>query len=389
MKCKLYSCKPVSIIIILLLLVFPTGCSMFPSEEETLAPPLEIPEDITYMTMEAKTGYIEDSIKDRAIFVAYDEMDLFFHNNSGRLKKLYVNLGDRVKKGDVIAELLTDNIELQIAEQQITVDTKQKDLDYSKSISEIEIKMCEDEIKAIQKEYDTMLKISEVYTANELESTKTKLENQKNVLEKLKLNWSSQLNLKKSDVEAAKLKLEGLKKDYENSRIISPIDGIVTFATLIKAGEYVDSFKIIATISKPGSLRLKYTGIKANKFEVGAKVEVQTESGQTCTGEVVLTETSVPIEEMEKYKETVIIKLDEIPEGVERGNMADIKLVLNSADNTVILPINAVKKVLGKNIVYVLQDNLRVERYVETGIQTVKDIQILEGVNPGELVIIE
>lgn len=165
-----------------------SGCSMFPAEEETLAPPLEVPEEITYNTVEAKTGYIEDSIKEKATFVAYDEVDFFYENNSGRLKKIYVNLGDRAKKGDVIAELLTDNIERQIANKQIEVDSKQKDVDYSKSISDIEIKMYEDEVEVIQKEYDTMLKIPEPFTANEVESAKIKLESQKNILNKMKLN---------------------------------------------------------------------------------------------------------------------------------------------------------------------------------------------------------
>jgi len=372
-----------------LLLSFSIGCSMFPQEEETLVPPLEVPEEITYKTVEAKSGYIEDSIKEKATFVAYDEVDLFFDNYSGRLKKIYVNLGDEVKKGDVIAELLTDNIERQIAGQQITVDSKQRDLDYSKSISEIEIKMCEDEVEILQKEYDNMLKVREAYTANELENAKIKLESQKDILEKLKLNWSSQLSLKQSDLEAAKLELEGLKKDYEKSRLLSPVDGVVTYTSLIKAGEYVDSFKTIATIAKNGSLRLKYTGLKADKFELGMKVEVQTESGKKCTGEVVLTETSVPVEEMEKYEDTVLIKLDEIPEGVKRGDKADIKLIIKSADNAVIVPLNAVQKVMGKDIVYVLQDDQKVERYVETGIQSVGEIQIIDGVEPGEKVIVE
>ncbi|HOQ01475.1 MAG TPA: hypothetical protein PK604_11770 [Acetivibrio clariflavus] len=53
------------------------GCSMFPSEEETLAPPLEVPEEITYKIFEAKTGYIEEGIKEKAIFIAYDESELF------------------------------------------------------------------------------------------------------------------------------------------------------------------------------------------------------------------------------------------------------------------------------------------------------------------------
>lgn len=61
--------------------------------------------------------------------------------------------------------------------------------------------------------------------------------------------------------------MEGLKKDYQNSRLLSPIDGVVTYTALVKAGEFIDSFKTIATIAKPGALRLKYTGLKASNID--------------------------------------------------------------------------------------------------------------------------
>ncbi|HOQ01476.1 MAG TPA: hypothetical protein PK604_11775 [Acetivibrio clariflavus] len=44
---------------------------------------------------------------------------------------------------------MTDNIERRIANRQIKVDSKQKDLDYTKSISGIIIKMYEDEAEVL------------------------------------------------------------------------------------------------------------------------------------------------------------------------------------------------------------------------------------------------
>lgn len=389
MLSKLYLFKMVKIIAFSLVFVLCAGCGVFPSEEEALVPPLAVPEEITYKTMDAKVGRIEESIKGNANFVPYDEKSIFFEKSSGRLKELYAKVGENVKKGSLIAELLTDDIERQIANQEITVNSKQKDLEYTKSISDIEIKMSQDELKELQKKYDTMIKISDTYSKNEIESAKISLENQKNVLEKLKLNLSNQLELKKNDLESAKIVLQGLKKDFENSRLLSPVDGIITYTASLKEGEFVDAFKIVATIAKPGDLQLKYKGMDANKFELGMKVEVTTDDDKKCTGEVGLTKNSVPIEEMEKYADTVLIKLDKIPEGVKSGSSADIKLVLKASDNALIIPKSAVQKYMGKDIVYVLEKNVRVERYVEVGIESINEVQIIEGIEAGEKVIVE
>jgi macrolide-specific efflux system membrane fusion protein len=44
---------------------------------------------------------------------------------------------------------------------------------------------------------------------------------------------------------------------------------------------------------------------------------------------------------------------------------------------------------MGKNLVYVLEDGLRIEKYVETGVESTTEIEIIKGVEPGEQVIID
>lgn len=376
------------LVTVLILLTFLTSCSLFPSEEETLTPPLVIPEDITYKTVDTKLGYIESCIKGSASFVPSGEKNLFFKNNSGRLQQLYAQVGDSVKQGDVIAQLLTDNVEREIAVAQIAVNSKQTDLECASSIADIEIRMAEDELKILETEYASMLEISGSYSENEIESTQNKLQSQKSIVEKLKLNWSNQLALKKSDLETAQLTLKGLNEDLENSKLLSPIDGIVTYTASLKEGEFVDAYLTVATIAQPEALQIKYKGLDAAKFELGMTVDVETDFGE-CTGEVVLTESSVPFDEAEKYADTVLIKPDKIPEGVKRGSQADIKLVLDSSDNALIIPLSTVETYMGKKMVYVLEENVRVERYVEIGIQSTNEIEILEGLQIGEKVVIE
>ena len=108
---KLWSKRSGIHFIIVLFCCMLSACSLFPAEEEVLAPPLIEPEEITYRTAEAKIGYIEDSIVRTAYFIPVVDKDHFFTNRSGRLKVIHVKIGDAVKAGDLIAELLTDDIE--------------------------------------------------------------------------------------------------------------------------------------------------------------------------------------------------------------------------------------------------------------------------------------
>lgn len=366
-----------------------TGCGVFPDEEEALVPPLAVPEEVMYKTVDVKKGYIENTVKCIGTFVPFNETNLFFEDNSGRLKKLYVSIGAKVKKGDILAEILTDNIERRIAEQEIAVDSKEKDLTYSKAIADIEIKMSEDKLSELKRKYEAINKIPGAYSANEIESIKNELDSQKSLLEKLKINFSNQLELKQNDVKTARLVLEGFNKDLKRSRLLSPADGIITYVTSLKEGENVDAFQTVMSIAKLGSLQLKYKGLDAYKFEFGMKVEIKTDLGELLTGEVVLNEGSVPFEEIEKYRETVLFKVDRLPDGIQSGERADIKLVLDSKDNVVIVPKRAVQKYMGKDIVYVLEDGMRSERYVEKGIESVDEVEVLKGVEPGEKVIVE
>lgn len=186
----------------------------------------------------------------------------------------------------------------------------------------------------------------------------------------------------------AELKLTQLEEELGQCRLYASVDGIVTYALKINEGDIVDVYKTIVTVSDPKVLHLEYKGNSSGDFKIGMKVQVTVDK-KTYSGEVVLTAASVPFEEMEKYKETVHIKMEELPEGVKMGDRADIKLIRDFSENAVIIPKNALKTYLGKDVVYILEDGIRIERFVQRGVQSISDVEITEGLEAGEQVIID
>lgn len=380
--------KRVPILIMALFFLTLAGCGLFPTEEETLAPPLVEPEEITYKTAEATIGYIEDSIKKQAYFVPVVDRDHFFTTRAGRLKTIHVELGDTVKEGDVIAEFLTDGIERELEYQVLAVDSQTKGLYYIQQKSEIEIKAFKANLVDLEEKYDEMSRNSSVYTAKDIDAVKKELENQKITLEKMLLDSSNSIEMKKNELMSAEMKLAQLQQDLEECKLKASVSGIVTYLLDVKEGDMVDMYKNIVTISDPNVLQLQYKGTNASDFNLGQEVNVTIED-KTYVGKVVLTAASVPYEELERYRDTVQIKLDKLPEGVESGDRAEIKLVREFSENAVIIPKRALKTYLGKDAVYVLDEGIRLERFVEKGVQTTSEVEIKEGLEAGEIVIIE
>jgi multidrug efflux pump subunit AcrA (membrane-fusion protein) len=376
---------PLFIVFIILTLA---GCSLFPTEEEVLAPPLIEPEEITYRTAEATIGYIEDSIKKQAYFVPVVDKDHFFTTRAGRLKAIHVKLGDTVQEGDVIAEFLTGDIEKEIEYQKLAVESHIKGLSYLEQKMEIEVKAFQFNLANLEKKYADMSRNSTVYTANEVENVQKELENQRITLEKMLLDYTNSIDMKKDELMLAEMKLAQLQQELEECKLKASVSGIVTYVLDIHEGDMVDMYKNIVTISDPSVLHLEYKGTNAGDFKLGQEVSV-TIKDKTYVGKVVLTPASVPYEELEKFRDTVQIKLDKLPQGVESGDRAEIKLIREYSENAVIIPKRALKTYLGKDAVYVLDEGIRLERYVQKGVQTINEVEIVEGLEAGEIVIIE
>lgn len=82
------------------------------------------------------------------------------------------------------------------------------------------------------------------------------------------------------------------------------------------------------------------------------------------------------------------VKVENLPDSVKVGDRISVKYVAEKYDDAILIPKEAVDTYRGKTFVYV-QDSqgLKREKYVTTGISSDTMIQILEGLNEGDLII--
>jgi RND family efflux transporter MFP subunit len=341
MKAKM---KTVQYLLIAGMVMVMSGCSLLPVEEEALKPPLVKPVKQSFEVVDVKLGSIAKQLKNGASFVSSKTEDLFFKHSGGRLQSINVNAGDSVKKGDIVAQLDPEDLQNRITEQKL------------------------------------MLEKASIYYKQ---------------AEQQNPNDAVSLRLKKIDIEIVQNELAQLNDQLEKTKLISTIDGVVTFVTAAKEGDFMGAFVTIVSISNPKFVQLESqfsSSSDLSNVKVGMKTDVIMNE-KKYQGHVVQTPSSAPLTEdkelQDKNSKTLIISVDGLPENTGLGAYADIVLILEQKENTLIIPRSALSSFLGRDFVQVLEGESRKEIDVEKGIVSSTEVEITTGLKEGQKVIIK
>lgn len=341
---------PILLTLAALMLVL-SACSLLPKEEPVLEPPLVEPARMTFSTMEVFKGDIERSFKAVGNFYPLHMTNVYSTQN-GRIKEIYVHHRDVVTKGDLLIQLDVGDLQEQIKDHQFTLRRAEIELLRAKRGQEDEFSV-----------------------------------------ELAELNLSQ-----------VRMKHERLLEDLEAAKIYAPIDGMVTYVTERKEGDSVGEFESLVQIAGTDELLLMYPTIlstgergssssQMNDVELGMMAEIKLNSGETLLGRVAQTPSSAPLdmprESQEFFKDTIIIKVDELPDSVQMGDLVDFTVVLEKKENTLLIPRGALRTFLGRDYVQVMDGVNLKEVDVETGIITQVNVEILKGLNEGDQVIMK
>lgn len=385
-SCRQKFCRTITYTLLLSAIFLLAGCSIVPKEEEVLTPVLKEPAKVVYTTQEIKTSTFEKKIQVSGAFVSTVQKDLYFSGSSGKIKKINVMLGDSIKKGDVVAELFTDNVEEQIKEQELILKKSKLALEAIKLNGDKEHKLLEKEITDLKEKLKTMQAVSETYSSLEIKEVKDQIEEKqflyKNSIDLYKNNVKSSEN----DDALILLKLNNLKKQLRDSVITAPIDGIVCYVTEKMAGENIDSLTTAVSIADPKALQLMYSGDKAGLFHLGMKVNVKTREFET-TGEVVMTPDNAPPDASEWFKSSIRFKLAKLPPDASIEEYSDITLLQVKKDNVIVVDKTLVRIAGERKFVNVLNNGVKKERDITIGDENETEYYVLDGLSAGDMVI--
>lgn len=353
---------------------------------------LQSPSQAPYVTAPVRLGDIENAV------LATGKLDAFERVNvgaqvSGQVKSLKVKLGDRITKGQPIADIddLPQRNDLRNAEA--ALNAAKADLQAKQAL----LKQAESRFKRQKRMLNDEASSREDFESAEATLAATRAE-------LIALN---------ARIVQAQIEVDKKKVDLSYTRILAPMDGIV-IAVITQQGQTVN-----ANQSAPTIVKLAQLDVMTIKAQISEADITRVTQGQKAY----FTIFSEPDKKYDATLRTVelapesVMKDDSLsgggsasgsgsanasvyynalldvpnPENRLRIAMtAQVSLLLGEAKNTLLVPIQAVHKNADKKQqVQVLTGDNRVEmREVTTGITNNVDIQILSGLKAGENVVL-
>lgn len=343
--------------------------------------------DIQFLTQKVGRTDISQTIESVGKVYAKDQVDVGAQV-SGQITKLYVDVGDRVKQGDLIA--------------QIDKDKQQNDLDITKAQLESAKANLESKKVALDiatKQYQREQKLY-ANKATSLES----LETLKNNYFTLKANVA-ELN---ASVVGLEISLKNAQKDLDYTTIVAPMDGVI-INVAVDEGQTVNANQNTPTIVRIANLdemevRMEIAEADVNKIKIGTEVgfavlsnpdkiyhakissidpadtEVSDSSSISNT-----TSNSSTSNAIYFYAKFFVPNKDNF---LRIGMSIQNEIVVASVKNVIAVPTYAIKNDKHGYFVEILDNKTAVKKYVKLGLKDSLNTQILEGLNENEELIL-
>jgi multidrug efflux pump subunit AcrA (membrane-fusion protein) len=329
---------------------------------------------------------------------------------SGRVQRLYANIGDVVRVGQVIAELEKDDqqalldqrrAELKIAEARLSSVDALRPGEIQKAEAALKDSQATSELANITFErqkrlLDKALVAREVFDAarKEKEVSEARVVSAARELELAKQRYIEDLKSAKAQLEQAASAVRVLEAQLTYYTIRAPISGIISSVST-QEGETV-----AAGLNSPTFVTI----IDLHKLQVDAFVD-ETDIGKIRVGQkATFTVDSFPDREFNAtvqaiYPKAVIMdnvvyydvvnRIDESLTGELRPEMTtNVMVSLDARKNVLAVPLHAVSRDQGKSVVFVLRGGQPMRQAVKVGWKDPEWIEIVDGLKEGDMVVI-
>ncbi|MDA3080267.1 MULTISPECIES: efflux RND transporter periplasmic adaptor subunit [unclassified Campylobacter] len=306
---------------------------------------------------------------------------------SGQIKKLYVGVGDVVKKGDMIAEIDSVKQENEISRQRAQL-----------LIHEANLAATEISAKNAKVKYNRELNLY-----NKKATSLEAVENAKNTAALQEAN----LKQIKAQIEQTKLALNTAETDLGYTKITAPIDGTIV-SVPVEEGKTINANQSTPTIVKIADLtkmeiKMEVAEGDISKIKKGMKVEYTILSDLKNVKHSVIStidpglttlsdgsygnSNSASSSNSAKYFYVkVLVENDD--DFLKIGMTTENSIITIEKENTSYLPTSALKRDKQGDFVYVLKGAKTEKIYVKTGASDDSNTEILEGLNDDDIIVL-
>lgn len=194
------------------------------------------------------------------------------------------------------------------------------------------------------------------------------------------------------DEGANQLQLISSDMDYTRAQIAkteirAPFAGKIGLRQ-VSAGSYVTNSTIIATIQQTSSLKVDFTVPEkyADLIKIGDPIQFSVDnSNEKVFAEIYAFEPKIDAETRNISVRAICKK---VPASVLPGAFARVELITSKKNASIMIPTEALIPELKGKKVFLYKSGVAKPSMVQTGLRTDKEVEILNGVEPGDTVIV-
>ena len=355
-------------------LLLETACSSTGNAGNAKATPTPLPTPMVASkpTYKVQRGDVTSLTEFSARIMPVSQEDLYFRAD-GRVRKVYVRNGDTVKKGQVLADLVSlDKMEMQAQQQALTL----RKAEISYEMTWLQQQLWLTQTPNWDAGYDIRARLQDY-----------------------------QVELAQINLDETRLQVTDLNTSISDSQITSSLDGKVLSITVLE-GDDVKAFDPLITVGDDSQLEVGATLTTDQMQTLTEKMPVSLSSPSHPSGKLTGTIRSLPYpygtgggtkdsiattgETGKATDNTTRIALDQ-PETMQDfrlGDMVDVTVVLENVSNVLWLPPQAIRTFEGRNFVVVKNESGQSARTdVRIGIKNDDRVEIVSGVKEGQEVI--
>jgi len=320
----------------------------------------------------------------------------------GTVEKKYIEDGAEVIKGDTILKLSNANMQLSYMDQETrmydainNLQNSRISLEQNKFIRQQEITNLQYQIDQVTTEYERAQDLYEegVYTLKEFQDAKRDFDfSSKQLMISLELQRLDSISAEgqkrqiAASVERMKTNLKLLQSNMEKLVVRAPADGVlssfnVEIGETRSAGERLGQIDIMDGYKMRANIDERYV----SRVNPGQEAELDF-SGKTYQLYVSKIYTGV----IGGAFQVDMYFVDEVPDNIKRGQTIQMRLQFSTPSEALILKRGGFFQQTGGNWVYLVDPSgdFATKRKIRLGRQNTKFYEVLEGLEPGEKVII-
>jgi RND family efflux transporter MFP subunit len=364
-----------------------TGCSKSGPESGTVAAKAEPPS--VAIAVVQREDLANDTVLS-AEFRPHQEIDLHA-KVAGYLKAIHVDVGDRVREGQLLAELEIPEMRQEL--EQATSLQKRSELDAARARTEVE--RAETLVRIRQLSYDRLAKVAQqrpnLIAQQEIDNLLAQLQDARVQVATAKATLATT----EAQIRVASTSTDKASTMLAYTRITAPFAGVITkrFAdagALIQAGtSSASQAKPVVRLSKIDRLRLVLAVPESivSRVKVGTPVSIRADNMETP----ILGRVSRFSNQLISATRTMETEVD-VPNSDNRllpGMYAYATIQLDQQRATLTIPIQAAAGAEREQTVFVVNANNQIEaRKIRLGMDTSSKYEVVSGLEEGEKVVV-